>query len=82
MSGSIAAQFSRRLRTLRKESGLTQDALADLSGLHVTYIAGLEGGKRNPTLITLTRLATALGVSLSGLFEGVDENAGGSSPCE
>ena len=48
---------------IRKEKGLTQEALAENSGLSQQYISGLENGRRNPTIVTLYELATALGVS-------------------
>ena len=46
----------------RKEKGLTQEALAEKSGLSQRYISGLENGLRNPTVLTLYKLATALGL--------------------
>lgn len=46
---------------LRRERGLTQEQLADRSGLSQQYISGLESGKRNPTVLTLFELAQALG---------------------
>lgn len=48
---------------IRKEKGMTQERLAELSGLSQQYISGLESGRRNPTVVTLYELATALGVS-------------------
>ncbi|MGL5839229.1 MAG: helix-turn-helix domain-containing protein [Sphingorhabdus sp.] len=48
---------------IRKEKGLTQEALAEKSGLSQQYISGLENGRRNPTIVTLYELALALGVS-------------------
>lgn len=48
---------------IRREKGLTQEALAEKSGLSQQYISGLENGFRNPTIVTLYELATALGVS-------------------
>ena len=47
---------------IRKEKGLTQEALAEKSGLSQQYISGLENGQRNPTIVTLYELATALEV--------------------
>ncbi len=47
---------------IRKEKGLTQEALAEKSGLSQQYISGLENGLRNPTIVTLYELAQALGV--------------------
>jgi transcriptional regulator with XRE-family HTH domain len=48
---------------IRKECGLTQEALAEKSGLSQQYISGLESGQRNPTIVTVYELACALGVS-------------------
>ena len=47
---------------IRREKGLTQEALAEKSGLSQQYISGLENGLRNPTIVTIYELATALGV--------------------
>lgn len=47
---------------IRKEKGLTQEALAEKSGLSQQYISGLENGQRNPTIVTLFELASALDV--------------------
>jgi transcriptional regulator with XRE-family HTH domain len=41
---------------------LTQEQLTDISGFSQQYISGLEQGRRNPTVVTLYELATALGV--------------------
>jgi transcriptional regulator with XRE-family HTH domain len=48
---------------IRKEKGLTQEQLAERSGLSQQYISGLENGRRNPTILTLHELAVAMGVS-------------------
>ncbi len=48
---------------IRKELGWTQEVLAERSGLSQQYISDLEGGKRNPTIVTIYEIATALGVS-------------------
>lgn len=48
---------------IRKEKGLTQEQLAERSGLSQQYISGLENGQRNPTILTLHELAVAMGVS-------------------
>ena len=47
----------------RQQKGLTQERLAEISGLSQQYISGLEGGARNPTVITLFEIASALGIS-------------------
>jgi transcriptional regulator with XRE-family HTH domain len=50
------------VRELRLEKNLTQEQFAELSGLSQQYISGLERGLRNPTVVTLYELATALNV--------------------
>jgi transcriptional regulator with XRE-family HTH domain len=48
---------------IREKKGLTQEQFADRSGFSQQYISGLEGGHRNPTVVTVYELALALGVS-------------------
>jgi transcriptional regulator with XRE-family HTH domain len=50
------------VRRIREKKRLTQEQFADLSGFSQQYISDLERGKRNPTVITVYELATALGV--------------------
>jgi transcriptional regulator with XRE-family HTH domain len=64
-------QFGDRVRTLRKTRGLSQEQLAELTGLHRTYIGGIERGERNVSLINIIRLAKALDVSPSDLLQGI-----------
>lgn len=52
--------FSQRLAALRKEKGLTQQALADLIGMHVIQIRRYESGASQPTLDVIRKLALAL----------------------
>jgi len=59
--------FGRRLKELRSERELTQEKLAELAGLERTYISQAEQGRRNTTLLTMQRLAIALGVELPEL---------------
>ena len=56
------SQLARNLRQFRVAAGLSQTALAKRSGMHRSYLNGLEGGRRNPTLATLQRVAKALEV--------------------
>jgi transcriptional regulator with XRE-family HTH domain len=53
----------RNAARLRAEAGLTQEQLAERSGLTQQYISDLERGKCNPTIVTLYELAQALGTS-------------------
>ncbi|WP_311202443.1 helix-turn-helix domain-containing protein [Erwinia pyrifoliae] len=56
-------EFPERLTSLRKERGMTQQALADSIGMHVLQIRRYEAGSSQPTLDVIRRLAIALGVS-------------------
>ena len=56
----ITWQFGRNLRAHRVRRRLSQEELAELSGLHRTYISGLERGIRNPSIAIVARLADAL----------------------
>lgn len=65
--------FSQRLAALRKERALTQKALAEQVGVHVTQIQRYESGAIEPTLDVLRRLAVALSVSADLLVFDKDE---------
>ena len=53
----------RNFGRLRREKGFTQERFAEVSGMTQQYISDLERGRRNPTVVTLFHLASALGVS-------------------
>ena len=53
----------RNFGRFRKAKGFTQERFAEASGFTQQYISGLERGRRNPTIVTLFELASALGVS-------------------
>jgi transcriptional regulator with XRE-family HTH domain len=48
---------------IRKKKDLTQERFAEISGFSQQYLSSLEQGHRNPTIVTVYELATALGVS-------------------
>jgi len=60
-----------QLRRLREAHGLSQEELAHRAEIHVTYLSGLENGKRNPSLLVLARIAEALNLKISGLFDNI-----------
>ena len=61
--------LGRRIKALRKQAALTQEGLAERTGLNPKFISGIERGRENPTLDTLIRLARELGVQLVELFD-------------
>ena len=69
---NIAKVVGQRIRNYRTQKGLSQDKLAELSGFHPTYIGQLERGEKNATLESIEKLTSALHISLSTLFEGID----------
>ena len=70
MSGSPAFQHALGLavKARRQELGITQEALANDSGLHQRWISNVETGKRNPSYASLKRLAGGLGLTASELL--------------
>ena len=64
-------QLGRRIAFLRKEKGLSQVELAADSDMAKSYLSELELGKRNASVLVLSRLAAALGTTLEELFKGV-----------
>lgn len=69
-SKSITLQnkFGKRIQSLRKDKGLSQEDMAYSAGLDRTYVSGIERGVRNPSLKNIGRLAEVLKVSLKELF--------------
>ena len=64
----------RNVKRVRQETGLTQEQqLAELSGFSQRYLSGLEQGRRNPTIVSLYELATALGVSHMELVRSAED---------
>jgi transcriptional regulator with XRE-family HTH domain len=77
-ASNISRQFGNAVRKRRIEAGISQEALAEKSGLHPTYIGMIERGVRNPTLDVAARMAKALKVELPRLIEeAFSKRAGG-----
>ena len=59
------------VRARRLKLGLSQDAFAEKTGLHRTYVGGIERGERNVSLLNICVLADALSVSVSDLLANI-----------
>ena len=66
----ICALVGRNVRRHRQAAGLTQEALAFRANLDRTYLSDIERGIRNPSLLMMQDLATALGIDVIDLLEG------------
>ena len=62
-------ELGRNLQRVRTAAGLTQTTLAKRSGIHRSYVSGLEAGRRNPIAVTLQRLAKVLKVTPVVFFQ-------------
>jgi transcriptional regulator with XRE-family HTH domain len=60
--------FGRTIRELRHKRGMTLAELAKQAHIHPSYLADVERGERNPSLLNILKLAPALRVHLSKLF--------------
>jgi len=68
-----AAGFGARVREFRQSASLTQENLADRSGIHWSYIGKVERGQVNLTLHNMVRIARALETDLADLVKGLDQ---------
>jgi transcriptional regulator with XRE-family HTH domain len=64
----ILVRFGKKLRAVRTDKQVSQERLAELAGLHRTYVSSIERGQRNVSLLNIARLAKALGVKLADLM--------------
>jgi transcriptional regulator with XRE-family HTH domain len=67
MNSSALMRFGATVRLYREQSGKSQEELAELAGLHRTYIGSIERGERNVGLLNIIRIAEALDVSAADL---------------
>lgn len=65
----ILIQFGKTIQKMRKDRKLSQEMLAERAKLHRTYIGMIERAERNVTLINIHKIASALGVSITELFD-------------
>lgn len=69
MEGELQQAVGRNLRAHREALGLSQEAFADVLGVHRTYMGGIERGERNLTLRSLERMAERAGLDPLALLE-------------
>jgi transcriptional regulator with XRE-family HTH domain len=60
--------LGRNVKRLRQQKKLTQEQLAFEAEIDLTYVGGIERGKRNPSLLVMARISKALGVHLTKLL--------------
>jgi transcriptional regulator with XRE-family HTH domain len=69
MTNEVLKRLGLRIRSLRENAGISQEALGHLSGLHRTYVGAIERGERNPSVLSLKKIADALEINLGELFD-------------
>ncbi|MDI6789246.1 MAG: helix-turn-helix transcriptional regulator [Thermodesulfobacteriota bacterium] len=71
MSEDSRKKFGKRIRTLRKQAGWSQEKLAAACDLHRTYVGAVERGERNVSLLNIVQFARALRVKPADLMEDI-----------
>jgi transcriptional regulator with XRE-family HTH domain len=64
----MCGKLGRNLRQARLDRKMTQEEVAERSGVHATEVSRIESGKRDPQVSTVQRLAEAVGLSASDLL--------------
>lgn len=70
---NIQTELGLRIRSYRKQKGLSQEKLAELCSLHPTYIGQIERGEKNATVESLFHIATGLDITLSKLLAHLED---------
>ena len=70
-AAQVFEKLGLRIRSIRKERGLTQIELAYRCNMEPSNLNRIEAGRTNPTVRSLTLIANGLGIKLSALFEGL-----------
>jgi len=65
----IKKKFGKKIKELRLEKGLSQEAFAHLANIDRTYISSIEKGERNVSIVIVERIAKALSEKISNLFD-------------
>jgi len=69
----VLAAFGSNVRKAREAKDFTQEKLAEKADLDQTYISGIERGVRNPSVISIVRIAKALGTTVSEISKGIEK---------
>ena len=73
--GDIVETVGDRIHYLRTSRGITQEDLADMAGLHNTYIGQVERGEKNMSILSLSKIVSALNITYGEFFEPIDIRA-------
>lgn len=65
----LTVWIGKRIKKFRKANSLSQEQLAEATGLHRTYIGSCERGERNLTVVSLSIICDKLGISLKDFFD-------------
>lgn len=76
MQKDLLFAYGQAVRKIRLSKDISQEKFADMCDLHRTYISDVELGKRNVSLENIGKMANALGISISELFQEVGNDAG------
>lgn len=76
MQKDLLLAFGQTVRRIRLSKDISQEQFADMCDLHRTYISDIELGKRNVSLENIGKMASALDMSISKLFQEVERDAG------
>ena len=72
-NSKLIQTIGQRIRNYRVQQGLSQERLAELAGVHPTYIGQIERGEKNLTIESLEKITCALNVPLSRMTEKAED---------
>ena len=75
MQKDLLFAFGQTVRKIRLSKDISQEKFADMCDLHRTYITDIELGKRNVSLENIGKMANALDMSISKLFQEIESDA-------
>jgi transcriptional regulator with XRE-family HTH domain len=79
VEGDLQRTVGRNLRAYRQARGLSQEAFADVLGVHRTYMGSIERGERNLTLKSVERIASRIGLDPLALLDQEARHGAGES---